>query len=150
MFHRAVEIAEAVARGGVAPRTTSGRAAEYACGATWAAGNSDGEGYDIARALCAAAQALEAAVHASAGDAAATAKRAQDAALSSAEVTGLDLGFGEVRASDLGEAHKAANADLDRLVSLVPGQATIDPSEAGPLGPLWPDGAPTWHSRSKE
>jgi hypothetical protein len=147
MFHRAVEIAEAVARGGGAPRTITGRAAEYACGATWAAGNSEGEGYDIARALWAAVQALEAAVHAAAGDAVATAKLARDAAHSSAEVTGLDLGFGEVRACDLGEADKAANADLDQLVSLGLEHTTIDPSEAGPLGPLWPDGAPAWYTR---
>jgi hypothetical protein len=149
-FHWAVEVAEAMARGGVAPRcasSVSGRTTGIAGGATWAAGNSEGEGYDEARAFWAAAHALEAAIHATAGDVAATVKDAAHAGHSSAEVTGLDLGFGEVRICDLGEADRAAAADLERLVSLGTRQVTVDASEAGPLGPLWPDGAPAWYSR---
>jgi hypothetical protein len=152
-FHWAVEVAEAMARGGVAPRCASfvsDRTTGIASGATWAAGNSEGEGYDLARALWAAADALEAAIHATAGDIAATAKSAGNAAHSSSEVTGLDLGFGEVRAGDLGEADKAAEADLERLVSLGTRQTTVNPSEGGPLGLIWPDGAPAWYSRSTE
>ncbi len=43
----------------------------------------------------------------------------------------------------------AARADYDRLLELNPGSddnlgQPIDPKEDGPLGSLWPDGAPEW------
>ena len=46
----------------------------------------------------------------------------------------------------------AAASDLDRL-GLNPGEpdtlgAPIDPSKAGPLGPLWPQGVPQWYTEA--
>ena len=47
----------------------------------------------------------------------------------------------------------ATSSDLDRLIALNLGQpgtlgAPIDPSEAGPLGPLWPQGVPEWYTEA--
>ena len=48
-------------------------------------------------------------------------------------------------AANWADTRAAAASDLDRLIALNPGEpdalgAPIDPSEAGPLGPLWPQG----------
>jgi hypothetical protein len=50
-------------------------------------------------------------------------------------------------------ARAATSRDLDRLIALNPGApdalgAPIDPSEAGPLGPLWPQGVPEWYTEA--
>jgi len=47
----------------------------------------------------------------------------------------------------------ATSRDLERLIALNLGQpgtlgAPIDPSEAGPLGPLWPQGVPEWYTEA--
>ena len=51
--------------------------------------------------------------------------------------------------ADVEAARAAANVDIRRLTALnlgVAGElsAPVDPSEEGPLGPLWPNGAPAW------
>ena len=45
---------------------------------------------------------------------------------------------------------RAMRADFDKLLSLSLGKPAdagqpVDPSESGPLGPLWPSGAPFWY-----
>ena len=50
-------------------------------------------------------------------------------------------------------AGAAAASDLDRLIALKRGEpdtlgAPIDQSEAGPLGPLWPQGMPEWYTQA--
>ena len=60
-----------------------------------------------------------------------------------------DAGAANARAA----ARAAASSDLDRLLALNPGEldplgAPIDPSEDGPLGPIWPQGAPQWYTEA--
>lgn len=48
----------------------------------------------------------------------------------------------------------AANRDYKRLMELEPGNfpalgRPIDPTETGPLGPLWPNGEPEWYVHAK-
>jgi len=56
-------------------------------------------------------------------------------------------------AADWFATRAATSRDLDRLIALDLGQpgtlgAPIDPSEAGPLGPLWPHGVPGWYTEA--
>jgi hypothetical protein len=55
--------------------------------------------------------------------------------------------------NDWADAWAAASSDLDRLIASNLGKpdtlgATIDPSESGPLGPLWPQGEPEWYTKA--
>jgi hypothetical protein len=73
------------------------------------------------------------------------ADRAADAALSAA-----------ARATDeLTTIRTAVAADYERLIQLRLGNHPdlgdpVDPSESGPLGPLWPDGEPEWFLKGRE
>jgi hypothetical protein len=50
----------------------------------------------------------------------------------------------------LAESGFAAGPDFERLLAFSSKQTSIDPSEAGPLGPLWPDPAPVWCPKAPE
>lgn len=96
--------------------------------------------------IAAAMHAADAVAHA-AGDAegAKVAVAVQDAAAAT------DEAVSEVPGADLSNpaAWKAAEDDCQKLLRLDLGSfgdlgEPIDTSEAGPLGPVWPEGAPTW------
>jgi hypothetical protein len=106
------------------------------------------KGADAARADAAraAARAADAANAARAADAA-------RAAAARADVTAAAAADWAAAAADRADAWAAASSDLDRLIALNPGEpdalgAPIDPSEAGPLGPLWPQGVPEWYTEA--
>jgi hypothetical protein len=128
---RAIQVAEGFACGDDLTGAAA-RAADVAADA-WADADAADAAADAARA---AANAARAAAWAADADAA-TAARAADAADAAADAA---------RAA----ADAAADAlDLNRLIALNLGRpgtrgSPIDPSEAGPLGPLWPNGAPDW------
>ena len=81
-----------------------------------------------------------------------------------ADAAWADAARADARAADAARAARAADAaradawaaaasDLDRLSALNPGEpdtlgAPIDPSKAGPLGPLWPQGVPQWYTEA--
>ncbi|MCY2991870.1 MAG: hypothetical protein NTY19_28935 [Planctomycetota bacterium] len=53
------------------------------------------------------------------------------------------------------DAKCAARSDYDCLRALNPGEtpslgSPLDPSESGPLGPLWPDGPPAWFTQRSD
>jgi hypothetical protein len=107
------------------------------------------------RAVLAATHAADAAIHAAdAADRAANADATDRAASFAADADALATraaGFAANAALAAYDAALAAyDADLDRLAALNLGQpgtlgSAIDPSEEGPLGPLWPNGAPDWY-----
>jgi hypothetical protein len=142
---RAIASAEACAKG------TAAAAADDA------AARADATRADAARADAEADAAAGAAVAARAGVAAAWADAADEAradaagaaaawAADAARVAGAD-------AAGDAAAWAAAASDIDRLIALKRSEpdtlgAPIDPSEAGPLGPLWPHGVPQWYTEA--
>ena len=75
------------------------------------------------------------------------------------EVVAAAFGAGRVLAANA-DAHTlelvaaALYADVEKLREQSPGSnedlgPPMDPSESGPLGPLWPDGAPDWYAEKK-
>src|SRR5262249_25585726 len=72
------------------------------------------------------------------------------------EVIAGAFGAGRVLAANgdlsaMNQLVAALRADVDKLMDLAGGAGKalgppIDPSETGPLGPLWPDGTPSWCS----
>ena len=131
---RALASAEAFAKGADAARADAARADARAADARAAAARA-ADAWTAARAAAAAA-----------ADAAAAA--ADDwAAHTAAAAAWADA------AAARADARAAAASDLDRLIALNPGApdalgAPIDPSEAGPLGPLWPQGVPEWYTEA--
>jgi len=94
------------------------------------------------KAVRAAGAAARAANAARAADVAAAAAAAAEAAEDTARAA-WDTGRAAARA--------AARGDLQRLRALKLGRPRtlgqpIDPAEGGPLGPLWPGGAPAWYT----
>jgi len=163
----AIASAEGFARGGKAVRAAgaaaraanAARAAARAVDAARAAAAkaaADSEWVDADDAAAAAAWA-NAAVHAA--DAAACAARAANAARA-ADVAAADAAAAAEAAEDTARAawdtgraaaRAAARGDLQRLRALKLGRPgtlgqPIDPAEGGPLGPLWPGGAPAWYT----
>ena len=129
VIDRALASAEAFAKGAAAARADDARA-DARADAAWVAARAD------ARADAADVAAAWAAWDTNA-DAAAAAAAAAWAA----------------HAANWADARAAAASDLDRLSALNPGEpdalgAPIDPSEAGPLGPLWPQGVPEWYTEA--
>lgn len=101
--------------------------------------------YDAAGAAARAAAATSAAA-AGADDWDAEVADAADSAVRASEAADYAYSDHSVAAF---AADAASTADLHRLQSLVRDTEDlqgwkIDPSESGPLGPLWPDGAPDW------
>jgi hypothetical protein len=124
VIDRALASAEAFAKGAAAARAADARADARAVDA-WVAARAD------ARADAADVAAAWAAWDTNAAAAAAWA----------------------AHAANWADARAAAASDLDRLIALNPGEpdalgAPIDPSEAGPLGPLWPQGVPEWYTEA--
>ena len=125
--------AEAFAKGAAAARAAAARADARAAAARAAAARA-ADAWTAARA---------------AADAAAAAAAAADdwAAHTAAAAAWADA------AAARADARAAAASDLDWLIVLNPGEpdalgAPIDPSEAGPLGPLWPQGVPEWYTEA--
>ncbi|MBV8267761.1 MAG: hypothetical protein JO252_15655, partial [Planctomycetaceae bacterium] len=85
-----------------------------------------------------------------AADAAACTARAANAARAADIAADADAAEATAEAAwDTGRA--AARGDLQRLRALKLGRPRtlgqpIDPAEGGPLGPLWPGGAPAWYT----
>ena len=130
---RALASAEAFAKGAAAARADAARADARAAAARAAAARA-ADAWTAARAAADAAAAAAAAADDWAAHTAAAAAWADAAAARAA-------------------ARAAAASDLDRLIVLNPGApdalgAPIDPSEAGPLGPLWPQGVPEWYTEA--
>ena len=129
----ALASAEAFAKGAAAARADAARAAARA---------------DDARAAAARAADAWTAARAAADAAAAAAAAADDWAAHTAAAAAW-----AAAAAARADARAAAASDLDRLSALNPGEpdalgAPIDPSEAGPLGPLWPQGVPEWYTEA--
>jgi len=166
VIDRAIAVAEAFANGD-AVVAGAARAAEDALYGAAKAGTEAGD-WAAAWAARAAAWAAKAAAGdagaaagAAAGDAAWAAAWAARAAV---KPTDLDAWYGSTAerleeaafdASVSGEAAAwaAAASDLERLIALKRGEpdtpgAPIDPSESGPLGPLWPQGMPEWYTEA--
>jgi hypothetical protein len=149
---KAVRAAGAAARAANAARAAA-RAVDAACAAA-AKAAADSDWVDADDADAAAAWA-DAAVRAA--DAAACAARAANAARA-ADIAAADAAAAAAEdtaeaAWDSGRAasRAAARGDLRRLVALDLGRPgtlgkPIDPAEKGPLGPLWPGGAPAWYT----
>ncbi|MBV8267584.1 MAG: hypothetical protein JO252_14765 [Planctomycetaceae bacterium] len=142
---RASESAEAFAKG------TADAAADAA------AARADAARADAARADAEAAVAAKAAGAARAGAEAAWADAADvaraDAAGAAAAWAAAAALVAGAAAADEAAAWAAASSDLDRLIALKRGEpdtlgAPIDQSEAGPLGPLWPQGMPEWYTQA--
>jgi hypothetical protein len=140
---RAIRVAEEFARGNqVSPHT--GRAAADAARAVatdaWAAKDT------------AASYAANAACYAANAAAAYTVTAGRDGAtkVAGAAVYAYTDAAASARAGDARVAFDAASvSDLGKLARLKLGLfpelgAPIDPSESGPLGPLWPEGKPGW------
>ena len=128
--------AEAFAKGAAAARADT-RADARAAAARAAAARAADAAWTAARAAT-TAWAADARAAAAAADWAANAAAAADWA---------------ANAADWADARAAAASDLDRLIALNPGEpdalgGPIDPSEAGPLGPLWPQGVPQWYTEA--
>jgi hypothetical protein len=134
----AIGVAEQFARG----RADNADVTRATAGATGWVDAADFAATDAARA---ATEAARAAGWAAAGDARwAAAIDAAAAAHSAATAAG--------RAAADDVAFVAAAADISRLLELKLGKprtlgTPIDPSESGPLGPLWPDGEPEWNRK---
>ena len=129
----AARAAADTARAAAAAAARAARAAAAAAWAAWA---------DDAGAAWAAWAADAGAAWAAADDAAADDARAAWAAADTAAARAA-------RAA----ARAAAWSDLDRFIALNLGKpdtpgVPIDPSEAGPLGPLWPQGVPEWYTEA--
>jgi hypothetical protein len=128
---RAAARAADVVRSGSSRASTAGRDSANAARAAWAASETVRAAHSAARAI--GVGALDAALSAAAL-ASQVAEAADDAATAAAEVA----------------AANAARADLSRLLELNlggPGEIgqPIDVTETGPLGSLWPKGAPVWY-----
>jgi hypothetical protein len=138
---RALASAEAFAKGAADAGANAARADARAADA-----GADAVARSAARS---AARAWTAAARAAArADAAADAADAADWAATAAAAADW-----AANAAARGAARAAASSDLDRLIALNPGEpdaqgAPIDPSEAGPLGPLWPQGVPEWYTEA--
>ena len=150
---RAIASAEAFAKG-IAADWAAHRAA--AADARAAAVAVVAAAVDAARATAADA-ARAAAVAAAVADDAAWADAAwadADARAAVAWATDAVAWAADAAASAARAATRAATSrDLERLIALNLGQpgtlgAPIDPSEAGPLGPLWPHGVPEWYTEA--
>ncbi len=154
---RAIEVAEMVAASAVVPGTavaTAARDARVAAnGGTTAAGAAATSASSAARAAEGATKAATAA--AGAAPTTATAAEAAEAASSSAEAgraaeaTAAAAEIAYLYAVDAAGVAAAAEADYVKLLRLNLGKYPdlgdpVDPSESGPLGPLWPDGEPEW------
>jgi len=143
---RAIASAEAFAKGTAADWAAHRAAAADARAAAVAV---VAAAVDAARATAADA-ARAAAVAAAVADDAAWA----DAAWADADARAAVAWAADAAASAARAATRAATSrDLERLIALNLGQpgtlgAPIDPSEAGPLGPLWPHGVPEWYTEA--
>jgi hypothetical protein len=140
---RAIHAAEEFARGNPLP-DTAGHGCLVAAADLVAAGAALGE---AAIAAVAADDAKACAYAAALGAPVASAGRAASAAASAVASANLAV-EGATEAGHVAAA--AAHADLDRLAILQLGRPRtrglpIDPAEEGPLGPLWPYGAPLWY-----
>jgi len=122
-----------------------------------AAARADAARADAARADAEAAVAAKAAGAARAGAEAAWADAADvaraDAAGDAAAWAADAALVAGAAADDEAAAWAAAASDLERFIALKLGEpdtlgAPIDPSEAGPLGPLWPHGVPEWYTEA--
>jgi hypothetical protein len=146
---RVADAAEAAARAAAAEAADAwnatwaadadSRAAARVAAAAWGA---DAAAWAAARAAARAAADAWAADAAEATDAAWAADAAEAAAAAAADA-----------AAARAATRTATSSDLDRLIALNLGQpgtlgAPIDPSEAGPLGPLWPQGVPEWYTEA--
>ena len=152
---RALASAEAFAKGAAAARAADTRAAARAAdaraadAARTATRAADAAWADAARAADAAwATAAWATARAADADAVAAAAAAADWAAYAAAAADW-----AANAAARAAARAAAASDLERLSALNPGEpdplgAPIDPSEAGPLGPLWPQGVPEWYTEA--
>ena len=150
---KAVRAAGAAARAANAARAAARAVDAARAAAAKAAADSDWVDADDAEAAAAWA---DAAVRAA--DAAACAARAANAAraadIAAADAAAAAAAEDTARAAwDTGRAaaRAAARGDLQRLGALKLGRPgtlgqPIDPAEEGPLGPLWPGGAPDWYT----
>jgi hypothetical protein len=139
---RALASAEEFAKGAADARA----AHQAADAAAWAAAVADAA--DAADRATVAAAARAAAVAADVAADADAARAAANAAADAAAAWAANAAAAAARA-----ARAATSRDLDRLIALNPGEpdalgAPIDPSEAGPLGPLWPQGVPEWDTEA--
>jgi hypothetical protein len=155
----AIRAAEQFAKGevnaiGSAAKAAAEAASHAAYAPYYAATNADHFAANAARAAAeAASHAAYAAYFANAANATAHA-HADDHAALEADTYAANAAY----AADAADARavgtviliNALATDIDRLLALnlgkrgTKGQA-IDPSEAGPLGPLWPEGKPEWY-----
>jgi hypothetical protein len=138
---RAIHVAEQLARG---DRVTQAEAGSAYDGARDAARSAwDGGDPTASRARDAAAYTAQAASHVRPGSRLGPAADASRAAFYAYNDSGDAANAVEARAT----FDAAASSDLTQLARLKLGTspnlgAAIDPSESGPLGPLWPKGAP--------
>ena len=144
--HRAAADARAAAVAVVAAAADAARAT--AADATRAAAVADAVADDAAWADAVADARADAAADADAAWADADA-RAAVAWATDAVAWAADAAASAARAA----TRAATSRDLERLIALNLGQpgtlgAPIDPSEAGPLGPLWPHGVPEWYTEA--
>jgi hypothetical protein len=101
----------------------------------------------------AAKAAAEAAVYAA--EAASNAARPSGAAVVTAVTATDENAKAAVDKPFSGYVARAAESDYEKLLALDLGNypdlgRTVDPSESGPLGPLWPDEAPGWYVNALE
>ncbi len=144
---RAITSAEVFAKGAAEARAAEARAATRADDARAAAARAAAAAWTAARAADAArADAAKADARAADAAEAANAAAAWAATTTTAAAWAAD-------AAAWADARAAASSDLDRLIALHPGEldplgAPIDPSEDGPLGPIWPHGVPEWYTET--
>jgi hypothetical protein len=152
-YYAADQVFAGIIRSAFAAGDDAAAAADSAAGAA-IAGDDAAAAADSARAAAAAARAAATAAAADRATVSSARMAADSAALSVAWIA-HPPNMTPAETDRDARTCAAARADFHRLLDLDLGRFPepgnpVDPSESGPLGPLWPDGAPEWYVRATE